>query len=127
MIFSGALAQKIVPLVDNILQITTFYIFCENKAKHEHWAKEWAKVAGVYTDIGPICAALKQAAQNFDHNSVSISFAPKADGTGSESRDTLDCSFMYTQILKEILLTIDFEQVHFQELSHFLSRTIRRQ
>ena len=66
----------------------------------------------------PICTALKQATQDFDHNSISISFAPKDDGTECENRDRLDCSFMYTQILKEILLTIDFEQTH---INNFLS------
>jgi hypothetical protein len=35
-----------------------------------------------------------------------------ADGVSKEFLDTLDSSFMYTQILKEIFLTIDFEQSH---------------
>ncbi len=55
-------------------QVNTIYIFCGNKGYHEKWAKEWPKVAGVYTDITPICEALKQAAQDCDHNSVSITF-----------------------------------------------------
>jgi tetratricopeptide (TPR) repeat protein len=59
------------------------------------------------TDIIPISEALKQAAQDCDQNSVSISFPNTTDG--------LNSSFMYTQILKEILLTIDFEPVHFKE------------
>ncbi len=51
-------------------QVNTIYIFCGNKGYHE----KWPKVAGVYTDITPICEALKQAAQDCDHNSVSITF-----------------------------------------------------
>jgi tetratricopeptide (TPR) repeat protein len=72
-------------------------------------------VAGVYTDITPICEALKQATQDCDHNSISITFAKKTDGATGPNHDTLDPSFMYTQILKEILLTIDFDQGHFKE------------
>ena len=76
-ISSGALGKTTVPVVHDKPQVNTIYIFCSNKARHEKWAKEWTKVAGVYTDIVSICAALKQATQDFDHNSISISFAPK--------------------------------------------------
>jgi tetratricopeptide (TPR) repeat protein len=114
-ISSGALGQTTVPMVHDNPQVNTIYIFCGNKGYHEKWAKEWPKVAGVYTDITPICEALKQAAQDCDHNSISISFAKKTEGATGPNRDTLDSSFMYTQILKEILLTIDFDQGHIQE------------
>jgi tetratricopeptide (TPR) repeat protein len=112
MIYSGALGQTTIPVVHNKSQVNTIYIFCENKAQHKEWAKGWPKVKGVYTDIVPICEALKQAAQDCDHNSVSISFVKTTDGASKEYLDTLNSSFMYTQILKEILLTIDFEQEH---------------
>jgi hypothetical protein len=115
MISSGALGQTTVPMVHDKPQVNTIYIFCGNKGHHEKWAKEWPKVAGVYTDITPICEALKQAAQDCDHNSVSITFATKTDGATDPNRDTLDSSFMYTQILKEILLTIDFDESHIKE------------
>jgi tetratricopeptide (TPR) repeat protein len=119
MIISGTFGQTTVPVVHDKLQVSTIYIFCGNKAHHEKWTKEWSKVAGVYTNITPICEALKQATQDCDHNSVSISFVNKTDGTSNQSLDTLDKSFMYTQILKEILLTIDFEQEHIDEFLTF--------
>jgi tetratricopeptide (TPR) repeat protein len=115
MIVSGALGQTTVPLAHNMPQLTAIYILCGNRARHEQWAKHWPKVKGVYTDIIPICEALKQAAQDCDHNSVSIGFVKMTDGTSKQNLDTLDQSFMYTQILKEILLTIDFEQKHINE------------
>jgi tetratricopeptide (TPR) repeat protein len=115
-ISSGAFGQITVPVVHDKPKVSTIFIFCENKGRHEKWAKEWPKVKGVYTDIVPICEALKQAAQDCDRNSVSISFVKTTDGASSkESLDTLDSSFMYTQILKEILLTIDFEQSHIND------------
>ncbi|CAF1288052.1 unnamed protein product [Adineta steineri] len=43
-------------------------------------------------------------------NAISISFAAP-----NKKLDQLDPSFMYTQILKEILLTIKFEDKHFKE------------
>jgi hypothetical protein len=116
MISSGAFGQTTVPAVHDKSQVSTIFIFCGNEARHEKWAKEWPKIKGVYTDIVPICEALKQAAQDCDHNSVSISFVKTTGAASSkESLDTLDSSFMYTQILKEILLTIDFEQSHIND------------
>jgi tetratricopeptide (TPR) repeat protein len=114
-ISSGALGKTTVPMVHDKPQVSNIYIFCGNKGHHEKWAKEWPKVAGVYTDITPICEALKQATQDCDHNSISITFAKKTDGATGPNHDTLDSSFMYTQILKEILLTIDFDQGHIKE------------
>jgi tetratricopeptide (TPR) repeat protein len=115
MIFSGFFGQTTVPIVHDKPQVNTICIFCGNKARHEKWTTKWSKIKGVYTDINQICEALKQAAQDCDHNSISISFVKTTDGTSKESLDTLDSSFMYTQILKEILLTIDFEQSHINE------------
>jgi tetratricopeptide (TPR) repeat protein len=116
MISSGTFGQTTVPIVHEKAQVSTIYIFCGNKTRHEKWALQWPKVKGVFTDITLICEALKQAAYDCDQNMVSISFVkPSKDGPSKENLDQLDQSFMYTQILKEILLTINFEQQHIDE------------
>jgi tetratricopeptide (TPR) repeat protein len=115
MLVSERLSQTIVPVAQEISQVSSIYIFCENKMRHEERTKEWPKVKGVYTDITPICEALKQAAQDCDQNSISISFVKTTDGASNQNLDSLDCFFMYTQILKEILLIINFGQVHINE------------
>ena len=116
MISSGAFCQTTVPIVHEKPQVSTIYIFCGNKTQHEKWALQWPKVKGVFTDITSICEALKQAAYDCDQNMVSISFVKSSkDGTSKQNLDQLDQSSMYTQILKEILLTIDFEQQHIDE------------
>jgi hypothetical protein len=119
MIVSGTFSQVIVPIVQDIPQVSGIYIFCGNKSRYEQWALQWSKVKGVFTDITPICEALKQTAQNFDQNSVSISFIKSNDSASNQNLDQLDQSFMYTQILKEILLTIDFDQEHINEFVRF--------
>jgi hypothetical protein len=114
-IISGKFNQDIIPIVQDISQVHSVYIYFENNESYEKWTKESPKVSDVYTDITSVCEALKKATRNYDHNSVSISYVKKTDGTVHQNLDTLDPSFMYTQILKEILLTIDFEPVHFNE------------
>jgi tetratricopeptide (TPR) repeat protein len=115
MIISGALCQDVVPLIHHVAQLHTIFIFCENKTEHEQWAKDWTKVKGVFTEISPICEALKQAAQQCEQNATSISIIATSDDNSKKNLDQLDPSFMYTQIIKEILLTIGFEPKHFTE------------
>ncbi|CAF1428100.1 unnamed protein product [Adineta steineri] len=110
MIVSGSLGQHIVPHVHDMSQVDTIFIFCNNQEWHKQWAKEWPKIKGVFTDITSICEALKQAAHQCEQNAISISFV-----ASNKKLDQLDPSFMYTQILKEILLTINFEDKHFKE------------
>jgi tetratricopeptide (TPR) repeat protein len=101
-------------------QVDSIFIFCGNKEWHEQWAKEWPKIRGVFTKISPICEALKQAAQQCEHNAISMSFmATNTDDASSKTLDRLDPSFMYTQILKEILLTIKFEQQHIKKFTDY--------
>jgi hypothetical protein len=61
MIISGSLGQHLVPRVHGLSQVDSIFIFCGNKKRHEQWTKEWSKIKGVYTEIAPICEALKGA------------------------------------------------------------------
>ena len=115
LIISEALGETMVRLVHDKVQINCFYIFCIHKARHTQWAKAWPKVKGVYTDIDSICAALKQAVQECDQNLASISFIKSTDEMSNENIDQLDHSFIYTQILKEILLSITFDDDHLNQ------------
>ncbi|CAF3827946.1 unnamed protein product [Adineta steineri] len=110
LIVSGSLGQHIVLHVHDMSQVDTIFVFCNNQKWHEQWAKEWPKIKGVFTDIIPICEALKQTAHQCEQNATSISFV-----TSNMKLDQLDPSFMYTQILKEILLTINFVGEHIND------------
>jgi tetratricopeptide (TPR) repeat protein len=97
-------------------QVDSIFIFCSNKKYHEQWVKDWSKIKGVFTEITSICEALKAAAQQCEHNATPISFmVTDGDDTKPKKMGQLDCSFMYTQILKDTLLTITFEKKHIQE------------
>ncbi|CAF1471429.1 unnamed protein product [Adineta steineri] len=118
MIVSGSLGQHIVPRVHDISEVDTIFIFCNNQEWHKQWAKEWPKIKGVFTDITSICEALKQAAHQCEQNTISISIVAP-----NKKLDQLDPSFMYTQILKEILLTIQFEDKHIKEFITYYRET----
>ncbi|CAF1211270.1 unnamed protein product [Adineta steineri] len=117
-IVSGSLGQHIVPHVHDMSQVDTIFILCNNQECHIQWAKQWPKIKGVFTDITSICEALKPAAQQCEQNAISISFV-----ASNKKLDQLDPSFMYTLIMKEILLTIKFEDKHFKEFITYCQET----
>jgi len=44
LIANGGLGEKIVPLVHDLSQIISIYIYCWDKIRHEQWANKFAKV-----------------------------------------------------------------------------------
>jgi hypothetical protein len=118
-IISGSLGPETVSRLHNMSQVDSIFIFCGDQERHEQWVKKWAKIKGVFTKIGPICNALKQVARQCEHNAMPISFMAPSGDVSKKNLDQLNCSFMYTQIMKEILLTIKFEEKHIQEFTKY--------
>ncbi|CAF1430534.1 unnamed protein product, partial [Adineta ricciae] len=112
MLISGSLSQTIIPCVHHAPQLESVYIFCANKSKYEQWASDWPKIKGIFTDIESICEVLKRDAQQCNQDSVTISVT-------SKNVDRLEPSFMYTQLLKEVLLEIEYDEKAKTELVEF--------
>jgi tetratricopeptide (TPR) repeat protein len=120
LIMSGRLGQTIVPIVHHMPQFKSIHIFCRNESKYSEWAQSWPIVKGVYTDIIHICQLYNRTARQ-DHKEMnSISFVANPQHVTNENVDQIDQSFMYTLILKEILLTIEFNKQTMKDfLLHF--------
>ncbi|CAF3819902.1 unnamed protein product [Adineta steineri] len=112
LLISGRFCQSVIPVIHDASQLDSIYIFCENKSKYEQWALDWTKIKGVFTQIETICDALKQDTQQCNYDSVSISVT-------SKNVDRLEPSFMYTQLLKEILLDMEYDDTAKTELVEF--------
>ncbi|CAF1264001.1 unnamed protein product [Rotaria sordida] len=95
MIVSNALGQHIVPEIQALPQLHSIYVFCDNQSINQQWVTIIPKIKGVYTQIEPICEALKIDCEHCDRGMISVSF------------NGLDPLFMYTQFLKEALLEIE--------------------
>ena len=124
LIISGSLGQEIVPRVHDLLQVDAIFIFCSNKKQHERWTKNWPKIKGVFSEMKLLCEVLKQVAQQCDENAISITIMGSADSPAKNPVNRLDPSFMYTQIIKEIFLTIEFEQQHFDHFIEYCRKAL---
>ncbi|CAF2778893.1 unnamed protein product [Rotaria sp. Silwood2] len=95
MILSDAVGQNRIPQIQECSHLISIYILCGNQSSHQEWTKVVPKVKGVYTQIEPICDALRIDHEICDRAMIPISF------------NRIDPLFMYTQLLKEALLDIE--------------------
>lgn len=129
---SGALDQNLIREVNAFAQVEAIYIFGSDIALHEHWTRTCSKIKGMYTKIKPICDALQLAAKQCNEDSIAISLVSASgnDSAGisllsegaeasSEYLNQLEPSFMYTQIFKEILLTIEHDKQNITQLAKY--------
>ena len=121
-IVSGSLGEHLVHDIHNLQQVDAIHIFCRNISRHEKWTKAWKKIKGVYNNIEPICQALQQAAKQCDQDSTTITFVnPGEHGTGT-NLNQLDPSFMYSQIFKETLLEMEYDEKSIKYLTNYCRR-----
>ena len=114
-IIGDSFGEQTVPRIHNMTQVDTIFIFSDDKTQHGQWIKEWSKVKGIFTEISSICDPLKKAARQCEHNATPMSFVGTSDDICNKNLNQLDCSFMYTQLIKEILLNITFEDDYIKQ------------
>ncbi|CAF2156445.1 unnamed protein product [Rotaria magnacalcarata] len=109
LITSASFGQTIVPLIRDIVQLDTIFVFCSNKDEHN----EWSKVRGIHDSLQSICMKLTKATQSCDHAAIPMSFIPKrqiSEAASSEQNlNQLPPSYMYSVIFKDIILEIDHD------------------
>jgi hypothetical protein len=101
-ITSGSFGEHFVPNIYALPQLDAIYIFCHNKSRHEQWTKAWDKIKGIHTQIAPICEALQLVVK---------------EGVCNVNLNQLEPSFMYTQIFKEIILEMKYDEKSIKDLA----------
>ncbi|CAF3649338.1 unnamed protein product [Rotaria sp. Silwood1] len=80
--------------------------------KDKQWIKDWTKIKGIFIDINKICEKLKQDIQQCRRESIAISME-------SIDLNRLDSSFMYTKLLKEVILDMEDDSKAKKEFIQF--------
>jgi tetratricopeptide (TPR) repeat protein len=105
MIISTALGEQIIHLIQDIPQLESIYVFCDDQSDHKSWTQQCNKVKGAFTQIKYICDSLNTEIRRYDNYLTSFSSLSSTDAP-IRGLNELDQSFMYSQLLKEILLEI---------------------
>jgi tetratricopeptide (TPR) repeat protein len=107
LIVDDTIGQQIMPLIDDIPQLDHVYV----ESPHSEWFNEWPKVKDIHTTIIAESEASELTIKQEDnHDSIAVSFVPINGDNLNQTRDKLDPSFMYTQILKETLLEMKYDE-----------------
>lgn len=108
LVVSDDFLHTVIPTVQDLPQINYIYILSQTNLRKEIWPK----VSGVYNDVTLLYEALRHGIEHSDHNSLSMSLVRRPDTVIDQSFDTLHSSFIFMEILKNILLTLDFDEEH---------------
>jgi hypothetical protein len=73
----------------------------------------------MFTDISLICVTLKQVVEDFDQNSISTDIVSINVGISYQNLNPLDQLFMYTYLIHDILLTIEFKLQKIKKSVHY--------
>ena len=103
LIVSDELGEEVVPQVHDSPQIHSIYIFTPVKRQRLRWANEWSeKIKKISSDMEEIFQEIKFSSGQVG-SLTPISIIRRMDLPNSIDNE-LDQSFMYTQLLKDILL-----------------------
>jgi tetratricopeptide (TPR) repeat protein len=118
MVISTNFSSQLVALIHDVAQLYYIYILSGNTVEEEYRLHEFKKVGKVSNSIESICELLKKDIRKcgYDINSISI---VSPDKCSTKNLRELPPSFMYSQILTEILFDIGNSQTDMVDLINF--------
>ncbi|CAF4311120.1 unnamed protein product [Rotaria sp. Silwood2] len=90
-------------------QIYSIYVYYDGKIRDNEVIKKFHKVKGIYTDLSSIFDSFKNDIRRYEENLISTSIMPNTN-ISKVNLNELDPSYMYTKLLKEVLLKLDFDE-----------------
>jgi len=113
LVIPNSLAEVVISQVHDLHQLDSIYVL---SSQHEERNTLYAKLKGVFSNISSLGEHLQQSIQVAEENAIPISIL-SSNAISSEDLDTLDPSFMYSQLLKEILFELKYNQ---EARKHFI-------
>jgi tetratricopeptide (TPR) repeat protein len=118
MIVSSTLDQGLVSCLQDLSPIYSIYVLQNDNGIYNLDITRSIKVKGLFHSINDICKSLKQDVKQCDDELPPISIISSYECSKHDLNE-LPPLFMYSQILKEILLNMDHHENAKEELVHF--------
>ncbi|UJR07652.1 hypothetical protein I4U23_011940 [Adineta vaga] len=116
LIMSDCFARQISSLEEQFNQLNSIYVLCNQEFKVNEIVQTYRKGRGIFTKMEQLCNELKKDIRQLINDSVSTSIIPAT--ANMNDLKGLDPIFMYSQLLKENLFTMEYD--YKQELERFL-------
>lgn len=101
LIVSEEIGQQIVPLVHELSEIESIYLFCSSNPPE--WMSNIRKFKGAAGDFQTLCQLLKSNVRLIERENFGFDVLGNASFT-PDSRNKQEAAFMYTQLIKEIFM-----------------------
>ena len=110
MIVHDDVEGNIMSLLHQIPQLSAVFILSNDKSKYEQTTtKNWRKVKGIFTEITDISESIKRLLRRYDEDNIPFSCIT-AETIANPNLDQLPPSFMYTQLIKETILDLEYNE-----------------
>ena len=114
--------DNIMLFLHQIPQLTAAFILSDDKSRYEQTTtKNWTKVKDVSTDITLINESLKRLVRQYDEDSIPFSCIT-AENVASPNLDQLPPSYMYTQLMKEIILDLEYNEQSIKDFATYFNQ-----
>ena len=110
MIVHDDVEGNIMSLLHQIPQLSAVFILSNGKSKYEQTTtKNCRKVKGIFTEIIDISESIKRLLRRYDEDNIPFSCII-AETIANPNLDQLPPSFMYTQLIKETILDLEYNE-----------------
>jgi Tfp pilus assembly protein PilF len=100
--------EQMLARADQVNRVKAIFIFDDKNSSKDSWTKQYKKLKGIYTSVDALCQRVKETAKSSDNDFNELCFIASKD-IANRGLDELDQSFMYTQLIKEILLRLKYD------------------
>ncbi|CAF4329151.1 unnamed protein product [Rotaria sp. Silwood2] len=108
-IVNDQLAREVIPRIHELRQISSIYIYCEDKSKNEKWIKQYKKVKDIVRQFNQLIDKIRfersKRCQNQVNEPLSISFF-QTNTYHEQSNNTFNDQFIYSQLLIDSLFQL---------------------
>lgn len=118
-VVSYSFGSTLIPRIHKLSQVNAIFIFDNHIHNFEEdWMRQWPKIHGLFTSVTHLCRVLQETKKVNETNSVPFSVIKTKD-RDMQNPDQLEPLFMYTQLIKEKIVSIKFDKTHInQYLDH---------
>ena len=124
LIVSGSLGKELLPRIHHYNQLIAVFIYCGDASKAQPLKQNYQKIREISTSIDHICQSIKNFSKEHDDEPSDVSFISQNDLLAPNT-DRLDQSFMYTQLIKEILFELEYTDDNTREFIEYCQANFR--
>jgi hypothetical protein len=119
LILSTSLDKTLLPILHELPQLKCIYIVNHNVQSDRTWINGWTKIKGLSSDFNIVYDQFKQSVRKSEYDLASITITSSSTG---DNVNELDSSFMYSQLLKDTVLKIQYDNKSKMDFVEYLRR-----